>query len=82
MINSIISKAITPRTLDNCGLEVDVWSPSMTSKPTEKLFAVCMAELTSIPFVFQAKNPQIRPETSISMNPALLYPWTIANIMA
>ena len=48
--------------------------PNIENKETEKLFAVCIAELTSIPFVFHAINPKIQPEIKISIRPILLYP--------
>ena len=58
----------------NRGVEVVDLSPNMTNKLIAKLFAVCMAELTSIPFVFQVKNPKTMPETNISTSPKELYP--------
>ena len=56
MMNSIISNAIVVAVSDNDGFEVEYCSPSMTNKLMEKLFEVCMAELTSIPFVFQVNG--------------------------
>ena len=67
-------KTIDITTSLNVGDEVADISPNIMNKLMEKLFAVCMAELTSIPFVFHVKNPKIMPETNISMSPKLLYP--------
>lgn len=77
-----MSKTIDMTTSLNCGGEVADLSPNMMNNEMEKLFAVCMAELTSIPFVFHVKNPKIRPETNTSTSPKLLYPWDTENIMA
>jgi hypothetical protein len=41
----------------NVGDEVVEISANITNKLIVKLFAVCKAELTSIPFIFQMKNP-------------------------
>ena len=74
MAHNIISKMMDMTTSLNRGVEVVDLSPNMTNKLIAKLFAVCMAELTSIPFVFQVKNPKTMPETNISTSPKELYP--------
>ncbi len=69
-----IKKTIDATVSHNWGDDVGVMIPNITNRLIERLFAVCNAELTSKPLVFQAKNPKIRPETKISNNPKVLYP--------
>ena len=47
-----------------------------------KLFTVCHAELTSIPFVFKVMNPKKIPDTNTSISPMLLYPCVTVKIIA
>lgn len=74
MTNSIIRNMTVSVTLVNVGVEVVISSPNIAMVALIKLFTVCHAELTSIPFVFKVKIPKMSPDTNTSINPKLLYP--------
>ena len=52
---------------------------SMTAK---RLFTECIADDTSKPFDFHAKNPYTRPLNNITICPLELYPWTSVKAIA
>lgn len=68
----ITSRAIDSRVSVNPIDDEDTESPNIEVIARVKLFAVCIAELTSIPLDFHAKIPIRSPEITIEMFPKLL----------